>query len=247
VARSARAIGASPLVVTTLAAALAGCSTTQQEAARLQLNSARLRISQNPVRTAGGASQLRVDQISLVSGGGGSAVVVRLQNLSRRVISDLPISVGLTGPHGKRTYLNAQAGLDYFQTHIPALAPRALLNWVFTTGTRATSGERPFAKVGSAPAIQLPRISSLPSIDVSTLSGSSRDGLLRLAIRNTTTVPQYQLEVYATASGAGRYRAAGATSLEHLGADSSARIGLKLFGTPAHASVEVQAPPTIFG
>lgn len=237
-------------IVATLAlGTLAGCATTQQEAARLRLNGARLRASQVGLRVRTSNPDVQIDGLSIVSGGGGSAVVVRVRNLAGHAISDLPISVGLIEQRDKRVYLNDAADLDYFQTHLPAIASRATLTWVFTTARQLSTQSRLFADVGRAPAVPLPRRLLLPGIVVEsaqpleTLGGDE----LRLNVRNPSSVPQYQLGVYAIAQRDGRYTAAGQATIEHLGTGSSAELSVRLFGKPAHATVALEAPPTIFG
>ena len=70
--------------------ALAGCATTQQEAARLRLNSARLRATQVRLRVVQPNPAIKVQSVSLLASHGGSAIVVRLRNLLGHPVSDLP-------------------------------------------------------------------------------------------------------------------------------------------------------------
>ena len=48
--------------------AVAGCATTQQEAVRLRLNSARIRVSEKPTKVAAAGRALRVSRVALVHG-----------------------------------------------------------------------------------------------------------------------------------------------------------------------------------
>ena len=129
--RSVRSLSVALAVIS-----LAGCSTTQQEAARLQLNSARLRATEHAVRIRQRNPNVRVEQVAAVRGTGGSAIVVRLRNLSSQPLTDLPISVGVTARRHRPIYLNGGAGLDYFSTHTPALAAGGELTWVLRTDRR---------------------------------------------------------------------------------------------------------------
>ncbi len=53
-----------------------GCATTQQEAVRLRLNSARIRVSEKPTKVTVAGRALRVTRVALVRGRSGSAIVV---------------------------------------------------------------------------------------------------------------------------------------------------------------------------
>ena len=104
-ARSAS--GARSAVLVVAAAGSAGCATTQQEAARLQLNSARIRTSEAATQVAvggqGGAGHARGARDAAAAR---TAFVVQLRNPGRRAVSDLPISVGVRGPHRRRIDVN---------------------------------------------------------------------------------------------------------------------------------------------
>ena len=236
-------------------AGLAGCSTTQQEAARLQVNSARLRAAQLSVRVARGNSQLAVEQIALVGSGHGSAIVVELRNRSTHAVSDLPISVGVLGGR-RRMYLNSDPGIDYFQTHVPVIAAHGSLTWVFTTG-RSLAVARPFALVGAPSSVATGAPTSLPTVAIAAAGATGAAGAadrrapraprrLELTIGNRSAVPQYQLPVYAVARRAGRYVAAGQGTIAHLGTGTSTELQMTLVGNPAHATLSLEAPPTIF-
>ena len=60
--------------------ALTGCATTQQEAARLQLNSARERAAQLKVEVTRSGPDVTVQSVEVVTARGGSAFIVRLKN-----------------------------------------------------------------------------------------------------------------------------------------------------------------------
>ncbi len=62
---------------------------------------------------------------------------------------------------------------------------------------------------------------------------------------NPTSVPQYQLQVYAYGLQGGRYVAAGNTTVADLGAGSKQRVKLPLVGAAPSANLHVEAIPTI--
>jgi hypothetical protein len=174
-------------------------------------------------------SDVSVGRVTVLRATRGGAVVVEMTNRSDRALSDLPISVGMG-----HSPLNARRGLDFFQTHVASIAPGGQVRWVFTTRQRIPHG-RPFAVVGDAarsPA-QLPHISA-----------ALADG--GVVVRNSSDVPQYGLPVYALVRRAGRYVAAGRTTLQQLGTGSAVTVPLRLIGARQGAPVELEALPTIF-
>jgi hypothetical protein len=239
-----RLVRAAPAVLA--AGALAGCATTQQEATRLQLNSARIRASQFALHVGRRNPDIRVGAVELLNGRGGTAVVVRMRNLADRVLTDVPISVGLIAAHGVKRYLNGKAGIDYFDSHLSAIGPDAELTWVFTSRAAVPAHARPFAYVGT-PVPGFSSARTLPQMTVrpEPLSGSAN--VVRLTVRNDSAVPQYQLQVYATISGRLGYLAAGTATIAHLGTGATTSVQMKLLGSATKAEPALQAPPTIFG
>jgi hypothetical protein len=214
---------------------LAGCATTQQQAARLQLNSARIRATQNRQRLTGHAREVVVRSVSLIQGRNRSAVVVALRNTANAPVSDLPLLVGVSRSH----YLNASAGLPFFQSHLPAIAAHGSLRWVLTLRRPLPRRAVPFARVGAATGDIATAIRALPTVRL------ARAGSL-VTVTNTSSVPQYQLPVYAVASRGGRYVAAGRTTVAELGGGAQVRLRVPLIGNAAGATVSLEAPPTIF-
>lgn len=239
------------------AGSLAGCSTTQQEAARLQLNSARIRASEVPTRVTAPGQAVRVARVALVSDGGQTAFIVQVHNPATRPVSDLPISVGVRIGARRAVYVNSQSPQEYsyFDAHLPVVAARGTLTWVYTTDRHLPAHSRPFAIVGDQPSPAVPRVNQLPVIRASALTGTpataaaaSGSGASRLAIalHNLSGVPQYQLQVYAFAQAAGRYVAAGDITVPHLGSQGSATLRLGLLGSLGRARLQIEALPTIF-
>ena len=79
------------------------------------------------------------------------------------------------------------------------------------------------------------------------MTSTATRGEIRIAVHNRSSVPQYQLPVYAVAVSHGRYRAAGQVTVAHLGTGSSTTFDLGLVGDPGAAAIVLQAPATIFG
>ena len=234
-----------------LAGVVAGCTTTQQTASRLNLRSERENAGHRPIAVSRTDPNVRVLKASLVQGPGGGAIAVRLRNTGSDPVNDLPLAVGVRTPAGGTVFLNSQGHLPYFQTHAPALAPGQETTWVFTSEKPLPAGS-PTVRVGVPPSHPLTTASSVPTIDVGrvTSSAGKRKGAQQTTVvaklANHTGMPQYGLEVYAWADKHGTYVAAGRGSIDDLGTDSTATVKLKLIGNLGGARVHVAAPPTIF-
>ncbi len=232
------------------AAELAGCATTQQEAARLQLNAARIRASEQRTEVTLPGRAVDVTRVVRVMAGGRTAFVVQVRNAGRQPVSDLPISVGVRVAGKRPIYVNQQsaAELSYFGAHLPLVEAGATLTWVYATDRRLPAHARPFALVGGTPSNVAPRTNPLPVVRARALAPSPAAGASPLAVslRNLSSVPQYQLQVYAVAERAGRYVAAGSITVPHLGSNASSRLKLPILGHIGSARLQVEAAPTIF-
>jgi hypothetical protein len=244
VAPSARTRTLAAAAAILAAGSLAGCITTQQKAARLRLNSARILAGQSATRVTVAGHAVAVARIALVSSGGRTAFAVTVRNPGSRAVSDLPISVGYAAGPRRRVYLNAGSDIGYFDAHLPAIAARGSLTWVYTAARRLPPGARPFALVGGAPAVSGFTVGVPPVIraGIRTATGSG----VAVAVRNLSGVPQYQLPVYAVAERHGRAVAAGEGTVEQLAGNSALTVRLRLLGRAGQAPVWVQAAPTIF-
>lgn len=237
-----------------LALVICGCTTTQTTAARLQLNDSRLRAAAQAVRVGAGdtSATVTVTAHTVLDQGGALEAAVTLDNHSDQAVSDLPISVGYqVGSH--TVYLNGGEGLDYFDNHIPSIPAHGSLTWVDTaTRVKIPRRARTFARVGATSSI--PDLGSFtpPTISVTPATSGARAGgldLLTVHLTNRSSIPQYQLPVYAVVTRNGRILAARDRSITELagGAQAVVRIVLPSLDTGAtQTSIRVQAPATIF-
>lgn len=230
------------LVVT---GAFAGCATTMQEAARLQLNAARIRTSEVATHVRAGGAAVEVRHVACVTAAGRTAFIVEIHNPDRRASADLPISVGVRGAHGERVDVNAVSPEEdsYFDAHLPGIAAGATLTWVFTTSRRLPRHAQPFALVGARPEPPVPAAGTVPVIHAHAQAAGRSE--LTVALRNLSDVPQYQLQLYAVARSGGRYLAAGNVTVPHLGSQSARTVRLHVVGNLGRAAVAVEALPTI--
>ena len=230
-----------------LALGVTGCVSTQQQAARLQLNDARIRAGQRPTRVRAAGSTVRVRRVDLIRAGRASAFVVEIANPGSRMVSDLPISLGVRSGRHVLRYLNAGAPAPngYFTAHLPPIAAGRSITWVYTTGRRLPARARPFALVGATPSIRV-RPGRPPGLSVTVRSATPGrvSHRLALAVRNLSSVPQYQLQVYAIGRAGARAVAAGAATVPYLAAHASSQLSLPLLGRVGATHLQAEALAT---
>jgi hypothetical protein len=219
---------------------LSGCVTTQQRNERAKLRAEREIGSRQALRVGAPHPEVDVTAVALVRTRASSAVVVDLRSRANTPLTDLPIAVGARTRDGRDIPLNDAQRLDWFETHVAALAPSGSTTWVCTVGRRLPAGARPYARVGLPGPPALSRAGRLPALQASALP----DG--RVRVRNDSGVPQDDLPVYAVAREAGRYVAAGRASIARLEGGDEATVAVRLVGRTGAAAPHVHALPTIF-
>ncbi len=230
-----------------LALAVGGCVSTEQKAAWAHVQDLRIIASQSPTVVRRPGSDLRVTAVTLLRAHGRLAIVVALRNLSAHAVSDVPISVGLRGRRGARTYLNRAAGTDYFKTHVAVVPARGSETWVFTARAPSHLTGAPFALAGDEPSPPITEVRTIPQLRavLVPLTSARRHGP-RLTVTNLSSIPQTQLQVYGVALAHGRYTAAGSATIGTLGTGNSTTTQLHLVGQPSGGPVRLEVLPTMF-
>lgn len=219
----------------------AGCSTTREKAARLQLKAARVTIGQRRTRVLKAAGPVKAIHVAVTSSGGHSAFAVTVRNTSSSTVGDLPISVGYT-LGSRRVYLNDRAGVGYFGAHVPPIKAHQRLTWVYRSGHTLPVGARPFALVG---AHQSPQALYTADASVQTARPKLQKSILRIEVTNLSEIPQYQLQVYAYSRGRLGYAAAGSSTVGELDGGATRTVRVPLVGRPHSTQITVEAIPTI--
>lgn len=241
-AGSGRRAVAAALAGATVLGGLSGCVSTQDKNARAKLVADRTVNGRRPLRIEARSRDVQVRGVWIVRARRGGAVVVELRNRGARALADVPIAVGVRDGR-RRVQLNGGRGLEWFQTHVPAIPAGETATWVFAPRRTPPAG-RGWAVAGRA--VVAP---ALPRIDARVLpAAATRRGrhAVRVALANRSGVPQYGLQVYAVTRAGGRVVAAGVTSVRHLGSRAGAGARVALAGTPGRHPVRVHAPATIF-
>ena len=242
--RSVRRMSAACIATLPAALGLTGCVPTQRIAARARLVSARELASQGTTEVSRPNPDVTVGRLTLIHTQTGTAVVASLRNNASSTLTDLPISVGIHTHASHTVYLNRSANLDYFDSHVAAIAPHNVTIWVFTTRRRVAGG-RPFATVGVSQ-LHPPAGARLPQIDLSTRTEQSAPGSVAVSVSNRSGIPQYDLPIYAVATRAGREVAAGRAAVTHLGTGATTTLSINLLGESQRATVRLIVLPTIF-
>jgi hypothetical protein len=223
---------------------VSGCVTTQQEAARLRLNSDRIRASQTSTRVTVASRTVAVKRITLVSSGGQTAFAVTVRNSGHDAVSDLPISVGYRVGSRHRVDLNASSDAEYFAAHLPVIGGGQAFTWVYTATRRLPAGARPFAIVGATPSVAT-KIVKRPPVIALRAHAARGAATLEIFLHNLSGVPQLELPVFAFALRGGRAVAAGEATVTELAGGSKQTLRLRLLGRVGQARVRLEAPPTI--
>jgi hypothetical protein len=233
------------------ALALGGCVSSEQKAAWVHIESARIIASQNATVVVHPDPQVRVTRASVVTGPGRVAIVVGLRNLSPRPVNDLPISVGLREPAHRSLYLNQRAGLSYFETHVAEIPGGGRITWLYSgpaprrPSRQRVAGAHAFAVVGRPSRSPVTVANRIPPVRAALVSADGR--VLRVRVTNLSSIPQVPLPVYALALAGGRYSAVGSGTVAALSPGSSTPIRLDLVGhTTGHQPITIEALPTLF-
>jgi hypothetical protein len=218
---------------------LTGCVTTQDRNARAKLSAERQIAAREPLRLGARNAEVDVDGAALVRARDRTAIVVDLRSRAGTPLTDLPIAVGVRTRAGKKLVLNGGRNLDWFATHVAALAPGATTTWVFTARRRVPAGARAYAQVGVPASKPASRAASLPRLQANDVGGG------RVRVRNGSDVPQVDLPVYAVARAGDRYVAAGRASIPKLSGDGEVTVAVPLIGARNAHQTQVHVLPTI--
>jgi hypothetical protein len=239
-------LGAQVLAAVGLAASLSGCVSTEQKAAWLHVENARIVASSDPTFVTTRSVQVRVTRVTMVRTGARLAIVVSLRNASGHPVNDIPITIGLRAPGRRPAYLNTAAGLDYFRTHLAEIPAQGSLTWVFVAYRAARPGERPFALAGTEAKLGIPAARTIPRLRVTASPLPGPGGRVRVSVTNLSETPQADVPVYVLAQATGRYLAAGSGAVATIAAGRTATTTLDLVGQTHGSRLTLEALPTLF-
>ena len=254
------------LVTTTFSAgALAGCDSTFQQNARAKLSAQRDIGTRTTPVVEQRTGEVRVTEVTLLRDKVSTAVVVELRSEATKVLSDVPITVGVRRG-SKKIVLNRSPDIEWFGKHLPSIGPGAATTWVFRSppGRGGKPGDVPFVRIGAPATLsakttptELPSLTASPSTTADaplpTTPGEPENaarppapGQLRVSLTNASDVPQLRLPVFAIARQGVRVVAAGVATLEELPAGSTQSIDVPVTGDAIGAAPQAYVTPTIF-
>jgi hypothetical protein len=173
----------------------------------------------------------------------GEAVVVRMRNVGKRPLANLPISVRLADKSGKAVYTNTTPGLEAALAHVAFLHPGQELFWV---NDQVVSSNRPAqAKtlVGSSKQIT----GSAPKVEVKNvhLLNDPVSGISALGqVVNHSKLLQRRLPVFCVARRGTAITAAGRAILEKVKPTKPASFQVFFIGNPRGARMTCTPLPT---
>jgi hypothetical protein len=227
-----------------LAAALAGCESTQEKSARAKRDGAKL-INEKGLVVNGTNASVSVLRTGVVADANGVAVAVVLRNAAPAPAIDVPIAIDVRDAKGRSVFKNDAPGLDASLTAISTIPARGEVTWVndqvTADGTPATVRARIGAATGK-PGGPLPEILvGAPTVIDDPVSGLELTG----TVTNRSSSDQTRLVVAGVAWKGARLAAAGRSVIEKLTTNKPAKYHILPIGRPQGARLAVVAIPTV--
>lgn len=223
---------------------LAGCDSTYQQNARAKIAAERRLGAQDARTVTERGPDVRVERVTLLRDRASTAIVVDLRSRADRALTDVPISVGVRRGD-RKVLLNDAPELDWFQTHLPAIAARGRATWVFRSppGGRARPGDTPFVRIGAPVAPFAKRPAALPAVRAQ-LAGTGENGP-KVTVSGAA-LPQFGLPVNVIARRGGVPVAAGTAIVSSLDRGEEVTVEVPLTGRAGRAPLAATTTPTIF-
>jgi Tfp pilus assembly protein PilX len=238
-AKGRRALCATALLCL-IALAASGCDTTTAKNRRAQIAADRVLATRVAAKVKVPDKRFPVEQVQAVGRGKNAVVVVRFHNNAGKVVTDLPISVGVK-QGGSEKLINAKPNLYYFQTHVAAADKDADTVWILQLNKRIPKGKL-FAKIG-APSLPLSPNAKWPEMSL-VLTGVKK-GTASGTIKNSSGHQQYVVELYATALRDGKYVAAGRSRVTRILPGNKHTFAIPLEGRVGGSQVKLSYGPGI--
>jgi hypothetical protein len=227
-----------------LAAAFAGCSSTQEQSARAKRAGAKL-IHEKGLVVSGTNANVSVIRTGVVRDANGVAVAVVLRNTAPAPAIDVPIAIDVRDAKGTSVFKNDAPGLDASLTAISTIPAHGEVTWVndqvTADGTPATVSARLGAANGRANGPLPDIVVGAPKVLDDPVSGLELSG----TVTNRSSSDQTRLVVAGVAWKGARLAAAGRAVVEKLTRTKPARYHILPIGRPQGARVAVVAIPAV--
>ncbi|UGS35181.1 hypothetical protein [Capillimicrobium parvum] len=236
--------GVLALVALVSPALLAGCSSTQDKAARKRAE-AKTIVQQKGLEVARTNPGVKVLGSQVLHDEYGTAAVVELRNRTKADMVAVPVAIDVADADGKSVFRNDAPGLEPSLVSAALLPARERVVWVNNQVAAAGKPVSLTVRVGKAKR-RAPR--RVPRIEVSGLRAHrDRDGpSVTGVIRNRSKIAQKRLTVYGVARRGDRVVAAGRAVIDRLDPDPTPKpvhFTIYFIGDPTGAQLDVFAPP----
>jgi hypothetical protein len=224
----------------------AGCETTQEKSAKLEVSGAGL-AQTDTVKLTASNREIEVVDKTVLTDQYGTAVIVRLRNTGTQPQVDVPIQVDIKDPKGKSVFKNDTEGLEDGLLNIQVIEPGKETWWVhdqvFPMG-KAAGFDVTIGKSEVPPPASIPKLTATkPEINEDPVSGIEVQG----EITNESEVEQTDLLIYAVATKGGKVVAAGRGLIPKLKTGPKGEpYNIFFIGDPIGADIEVFATPNTF-
>lgn len=220
----------------------AACQSTQDKSRRLAAQGGSL-AAEKGVSVRRSSSNVKLLSTDVIEDPNGTAAVVRMRNVSKRSLWQLPIAIDVRGPGGKSVFRNDQPGVEPTLAHVPLIRPGETFTWIDDQIAPAGKAKRVTARVGNGATIssaKIPRIVlSGVRLEDDPVSGIAAVGFAA----NRSKIEQRKLVVFAVARRGGRVVAAGRAQIPKVKPGKRAKFQAFFIGNPRGARLEVSAPP----
>jgi hypothetical protein len=226
-----------------LAVTASACESTESESAKIASQAGAAEVT-STLKLGAANRDVRVSDVTLVSGGGRKAVAVKLASSSARTQREVPLLVEVTGAGGKVVYSNA-TGAEALLSHVTLLRAHSSAWWVddevLTTGATSTAKVR----VGTGKRSQHDAVAAELSAKTTHVAEQAGTTTVSGVVANHTGKAQSRVPVFAVAVRGGKVVAAGRAVVASVPVHASApaAFDVPLVGDATGANIELTALP----
>jgi hypothetical protein len=226
-----------------LAVTASACESTESESAKIAREAGAAEVA-STLKLGAVNRDVRVSDVTLLSGGGRKAVAVKLTSSSSWAMQEVPLLVKVTGAGGKVVYSNA-TGAEALLSHVTWLSPHASTWWVDDEVLATGAASAAKVSVGSGPRSHADARAAALSATTTHVAAQAGTTTVSGVLANRTGKPQSSVPVFAVALRAGKIVAAGRAVVASAPAHASAPVSfdVPLVGDATAAKIELSALP----
>jgi hypothetical protein len=226
---------------------LSACESTEQESAKIGLQSNHSALDSGTVHIGAVNHEVKVSNVTLLGEAGRRAVALRLTGTSSHPQIEVPVLVDVVSHSGRSLYTNDTAGLESALQRMPLLRPGKGEWWVDDQVLTSESPAAVHVRIGSGgrTAHPLPEVSA-SVVEVGEQGGSS---VITGRLVNRSGVPARKVLVFAVGVQAGKVSAAGRAQVPLVAGGSAtkpafAQFQIFLVGSAPRSTIQLTVAPT---